>query len=221
MTLTDVKNHINKAVSNNDATIKIGFATISQQAMHPQYGVPQLYHDQWNLIGQHLWDIKNSPEWQKEVNEEIILDIDQSKILRLNHHAKKHFKKNKQWSFLCDVPNWYKIRALKKTPRKLTRRYLLKQPDWDDWKSSEHKQLNQYESQGTFSEPCPLPDGANCLPLLWTYLIKDCGTKKARCVCNGSNKMKGSVTLRNTYAGALEQTGSRIFWAGQSIILWP
>jgi hypothetical protein len=44
-------------------------------------------------------------------------------------------------------------------------------------------------------------------------MIKDCGTKKARCVCNGSSKMKGTVTLGDTYAHALEQTGSRIFWS--------
>ena len=49
--------------------------------------------------------------------------------------------------------------------------------------------------------------------MLWTYLIKDCGTKKARCVCNGSPCLQGSVTLGPTYASALDQTGSRIFWA--------
>jgi hypothetical protein len=78
---------------------------------------------------------------------------------------------------------------------------------------SEFKQLDQYYSQGTFGKPCIQPKGANLLPLLWTYLIKDCGTKKACYVCNGSKHMTGSVTLTETYAGSLDQTGSRIFWA--------
>ena len=49
--------------------------------------------------------------------------------------------------------------------------------------------------------------------MIWVYLIKACGRKKARCVANGSPKQKGSVTLANTYAACLEQAGARIFWA--------
>ena len=37
------------------------------------------------------------------------------------------------------------------------------------------------------------------------------------CVCNGSPRQKGSVTLGDTYAASLEQTGSRIFWAATAI----
>ena len=107
--------------------------------------------------------------------------------------------------------------AIIKRPKKLTRKYLLQQDDWDDWRESEHKQLDQYHNQGTLGKPTKLPKGANLLPLLWTYLIKDDGTKKARCVCNGSPRMRGSITLANTYAGSLEQTGSRIFWATSAL----
>ena len=64
-----------------------------------------------------------------------------------------------------------------------------------------------------FSEPTPIPDDANCLPFIWTYLIKECGTKKARGVCNGSPRMKGTVTLGETYAASLDQTCAKIFWA--------
>ena len=64
-----------------------------------------------------------------------------------------------------------------------------------------------------FGEPClPLPN-SNIMPLLWTYLIKPDGTKKARCVCNGSPKIKGAITLGKTYAAVLEQSGCRLFWA--------
>ena len=78
---------------------------------------------------------------------------------------------------------------------------------------SERKQLDQYEAQNTFGPPCPPPLNANILPLLWTYIIKADGTKKARCVCNGAPSKKGSITLGATYAGSLDHTGSRLFWA--------
>ena len=106
---------------------------------------------------------------------------------------------------------------LAKKRGKLTRRKLMECDDWVDWETSEHKQLDQYDAQDTFGPPQSLPKDANVLNLLWTYLIKDDGRKKARCVCNGSKNMRGSVTLAETYAAALEQTGSRIFWAATAI----
>ena len=78
---------------------------------------------------------------------------------------------------------------------------------------SEYKQLNQYHAQGMFGEPVRPPRSCNILPLIWTYLIKSDGTKKARCVCNGSPSHRGSVTMAHTYAAALDQSGARTFWA--------
>ena len=43
------------------------------------------------------------------------------------------------------------------------------------------------------------------------------GTKKARAVCNGSKKQQGTVTLAQTYASALDQTGARVFWAAAAL----
>ena len=34
--------------------IEVGFATIQRSSMHPQLGIPQLYHNQLNVIGEHL-----------------------------------------------------------------------------------------------------------------------------------------------------------------------
>ena len=62
---------------------------------------------------------------------------------------------------------------------------------------AERKQLDQYEKQNMFGTPMDPPPNANILPFLWTYLVKDNGTKKARCVCNGSPS-KGAVTLGPT-----------------------
>ena len=64
-----------------------------------------------------------------------------------------------------------------------------------------------------FGEPCSLPQGANVLPLLWTYIYKHGTDPKARCVCNGSPARKGTVIMGETYANALEHTGLRLFIA--------
>ena len=215
-TIDEITTAIQLKITNNDTTCKIGFSTIEKQAMHPQFGIPQLYHDQLNIIGQHLWSIKNDPETNKHRLEEVAHPISPTMQATVNALGKKKLGKHRLWYLLQRLPKWYKIAALKKR-KKLTRRYLIQQPDWQDWKASEAKQLNQYEAQGTFGKPCYLPKGANLLPLLWTYLIKDCGTKKARCVCNGSPKLRGSITLADTYAGSLEQTGSRIFWSATAM----
>ena len=68
-----------------------------------------------------------------------------------------------------------------------------------------------------FDKPTKLPRNANLFHLLWTYLIKDDKTKKARCVCNGSTNMRGSVTLAETYAGSFDQVASKVFWAAAAI----
>ena len=100
-----------------------------------------------------------------------------------------------------------------KQPAKLTRKYLQQQDTWEQWREAEALQLRLYEKQKMFGKPVPRPKNSNILSLLWTYLIKTNGTKKARCVCNGNPKYKGTVTLAHTYAACLAQTGSRIFWA--------
>ena len=210
-TIDEIKALIAQARTNNTCnTINIGFATLTKQSMHPQYGIPQLYHDQMNIIGQHLWDIRQSnPQDGTEIPA-----IPLATLKNLTHNMKRAGK-NRLWSMIKHLPNWKKIKSLKN--KKLTRRILKEREDWKDWNSSEFKQLDQYLTQNTFGKPVSLPKGANLLPLIWTYLIKDCGRKKARCCCNGSPNMKGSVTLGETYAGSLDQTGARIFWAATAI----
>ena len=105
------------------------------------------------------------------------------------------------------------ISKAQSTPR-FTRRFLKQQKDWDEWLNAEFKQHDDYEQQNMFGSPCWLPKGANVLPFYWDYKRKAIsGQYKARCVVNGAPTQKGSVTLAQTYAAALEQPGARIFWA--------
>ena len=96
---------------------------------------------------------------------------------------------------------------------RLIQAFLKKQTDWMDWSFSELKQLNEYYTQGMFNGRFLCPSRCNVLLLIWTYLIKSDGTKKARCVYNGSPSHYGPVTLAHTYATALNQSGARTFWA--------
>ena len=216
--MNDIDKIFKRIRTDNQHQFKIGFSTIKKQAMHPQLGVPQLYHDQMNIIGKHLWDIAHDPLWSTENDQEIAFPMTPKRASKIVHLLRRKLGKDNYWSLIKQLPKWYKLATIKKSRRsKLTRRFLIQQEDWPDWQKSEHKQLNQYEQQNTFGLPCQLPQGSNLLPLLWTYMVKDCGTKKARCVCNGSSKMKGTVTLGDTYAGSLEQTGSRIFWSATAL----
>jgi hypothetical protein len=73
--------------------------------------------------------------------------------------------------------------------------------------------LDQYREQGMFSAPLPLPSNANALRMLWTCILKICGTRKSRLVCNGKPRQKGTVTLGHTYTNSLEAASERLFWA--------
>ena len=43
-------------------TIPINFATIDRQAIHPVLDVPQIYHDQINIVAAHLNDIAQNTQ---------------------------------------------------------------------------------------------------------------------------------------------------------------
>jgi hypothetical protein len=49
----DIKQHIKKCIDMKESAVKIGFSTIEKQALQPQYGILQLYHDQMNIIGKY------------------------------------------------------------------------------------------------------------------------------------------------------------------------
>jgi dUTPase len=149
---------INKAAK-NDEEVTIQMGLIEKMNLHPSEGVPIVYQDQIQTIGRHLHEIKEDAWFDQENNKEHFdAYIEQhSKVLEPNIKAAKGI-----------------LPKSKSRRHKLTRRKLRMLPDdeWKIWKESEHKQLQQYEDQQTFGKPCPLPPGANCLPLLWTYLKK-------------------------------------------------
>ena len=206
----DVKQIIRECRDKGDSSITIHFALIDTIAIHTEKGLPQMFYDQLNVVGKHLFELRHDPAYNKDFARIIGLDrIDDDQLTDANRKILEDLHQI--------IAHKLDSTDLAKRRTKLTRRKLQQCDDWNDWLMSEHKQLDQYYDQNTFGQPQFLPNGANVLNLLWTYLIKDDGRKKARCVCNGSKKMRGSVTLAETYAAALEQNGARIFWAAVAL----
>ena len=174
---------VKNAFKNCPKVVTLQFKTTSQPPLHPETGTTQITFDQFVSIAEHHQAIRQ--------NETVITPVDPDDIdPAINHgpHTSVH---------------------------SLTRGKLVKQEDWEDWEKAEKTQLDLYETQNMFSKPTKLPNehGLNVLAMIWVYLIKTCGRKKARCVANGNPRQKGSITLANTYAACLEQAGARIFWA--------
>ena len=207
-TIDEIKDAIQKhRTIGEESDIEIQFATIDRQAMQPQMGIPQVYQDQMNIIGQHLWEIQNDPDWSERVNNAM------PAMEALNRNDTVFTKNDKAQMHHAGM----QINSVKVTGKKLTRKRLKAQKDWHEWQASEWKQLDAYRDQDMFDNPEPRPRGVNLLNMLWCYLVKDDGRKKARCVCNGSKRMQGTVTLAETYAASLDQTASRVFWAATAI----
>ena len=173
--------------------------------MHPQDGIPQLHFDQLCVISRHHYEARTGERFFQTVEPGIP-----------SHHTVEMNKLDTSKSpelLLKDVERHLEA------GHKFTRRQLLKRDDWIDWNSSEFKQLNQYETQNMFNNPEKLPLGKklNILPMIWNYLVKTCGTKKARCVADGSPRQSGAITLAHTYAACLEQPAARLFWGAAAL----
>ena len=143
-----------------------------------------LYFDQLSTIARHLDNIKTLRD--KDTTKPID-KIDKSTPQQQRYLSKilKTFQTHGTIQAVKSI-----IPKNRRAANRLTRRKLKNMPTWKEWRSSEHKQLDQYQDQGMFGKPCKLPPDANVLDLLWTYVIKTDGTKKARCVCNGQPRFK-------------------------------
>ena len=175
--------------------------------MHHDEDIPMLYFDQLATIAKHLDSIKYDTTISETKNlQKANTTINETKsyFIKMLDAMAKHGTLKSAKAILPKN---------RRSSTKLTRRKLKMLDTWHEWKQSEMKQLNQYHDQNMFGSPCPLPIGANVLDLIWTYAVKDDGTKKARCVCNGQPRFKGTVIFGYTFAKMLDHVASRIFWA--------
>lgn len=89
---------------------------------------------------------------------------------------------------------------------------IRQRSDLHEWKDKHYKMLNDYHKQDMFGKPMQKPPNANVHHMLWRYIIKQDGTKKAQMVCDGSPR-QGTITLGHTYANSLMAASERMFWA--------
>lgn len=190
-------------VKKNDTVhIKIGIQ--DRVPMHDDEGIPIMYFDQLLYISQHLNQIKYD-----RINEKI--NPSETKIPPSTAKLAKAIKQMNIKGIMATLHGILPKSKMKS--KRLTRNKLKNTPQWNQWKMSEWKQLDQYWEQKMFGEPCILPPNANVLSLLWCYNVKDDGTLKARMVCNGKPSDHNTVIFGYTYAKSLDHVGSRIFWA--------
>ena len=79
---------------NGDTSTTITFSTIERTAMHPQFGVPQIHHDQLNIIAAHLQEIKEDVNTQRfNNNSDVILPT-------VNKLTRRKLKETNEW------PHW-------------------------------------------------------------------------------------------------------------------
>jgi dUTP pyrophosphatase len=179
-TRADLEESIHQHRDSHIKTMTITFGTINPVALHPQTGNPQIHQDQLNAVQKVLLNIKHQCQREEEPR-----------------HPPT------PCSTVATLPT---PSANTDTNPELSQTFTLKQlkqrSDWQEWRASQFKELQQYADQDMFGAPEPLPTGANALHLLWTYVLKVNGTKKARCVCNG-NRNRGAVTLGHIFANAL------------------
>ncbi len=204
-----IKRHIQQHRHFQEPTVDIRFATPTKPAI-AENGQPQLFHDQMTIVADHLHQLDNGPAWREDAKT-MLDNQDQSTFATISKFL--YNDSSKISDVKISTANSLSTSKTIKQQNKLTRKSIEKRDDFNLFLASEKKQLDQYQAQDTFGKPQKLPKGANLLRLLWVYVLKDDGTRKARCVCNGAPNMAGSVTLAQTYAAALDQTGARLFWA--------
>ena len=215
----DIENAITKAKTKELKTITISFITSTPIPINPSSGVPSLYYDQMQNITKILQTMQSPTD----------ISITSDGTTNIHHDSStfNYDEINDKFDPIHElIPEPTILNAIVrhvqslatteksiKKKKKLTRRYLKTLSNWKDWQNAEYTQLDLYHKQNMFKAPVARPKNSNILNLLWAYKIKDDGTLKARCVCNGNPRRKGTVTLDHTYAACLEQPGSRVFWA--------
>ncbi len=94
--------------------------------------------------------------------------------------------------------------------QRLTRSKLIKQDNWAKWKASEYTQLDQYDAQGMFGEPCYVTSDDAVFNLVWTYAIKEVEKQmKAWCTCDRLPHSGQVRILDYTYANCVDQTSTK------------
>jgi hypothetical protein len=168
--------------------VQCTFATITYHGLHPTTSSLTLYYDQLNVIAQHL-----QAAYPKQLSTNMAIPPAPNIIRQVNAPTGTD-------PATTDLGKTFTLKELRK------------RTDWPEWRKARYKMLDSYHEQGMFSEPISAPANSNIHHMLWRYVLKLCGTRKARMVCDGSPR-QGTITLGHTFANSLDAPSERLFWA--------
>ena len=185
----DLQQAIHKARQTKQIKLHVTFATEQRHGIHSVDGNLSMYFDQMNACAKHILAAdmefkKQQDQLQQPPSEPIIRHADSSHTAPPDPDLGKFF----------------------------TKKQLMNRTDWEDWRKSQWKQVDQYETQGMFGDPQELPSSSGASFMHWTYCMKMDGTKKARMVCDGARN-RSATSVGHTYANSLDAPSERLFWA--------
>ena len=203
------------ARKNKQFKVKCVFATEKKYGTHPIEGSLNIYFDQINSFSKHIHeadqeyfktrDQQASKAWHEYVEDDgdsTNLDA----IIRTVNQAKPTSDMTDQRLYdPADDPELGKF---------FKKKEIKSRPDYEEWRQSCFKQLDQYNTQGMFSDPMELKRGDGASYMHWTFCKKMDGTKKARLVYDGARN-RSMTTLGHTYANSVDAQVNDYFGRSQ------
>jgi len=203
-TVDEVINVISNARKDKLFKLQGTFATEKCYGVHPIDGNLTLYFDQMDAFAKHVYAADQEHRERLRQN----MDSDELTIRQMQNNILNSLQEPAPLPKPPEPPPTINPDLGKS----FTLKQLLKREDYPEWKQSQYKQLDQYETQGMFGEPMQMPTGTGASFMLWTYMIKMCGTKKARMVFDGARNRE-YTTSGYTYANSVDAPSERLFWA--------
>lgn len=195
----------------------IEFATATGITHHPTEGSLHLFYDQLNVIAAHLRQYSSMATGHQGTSQQAPHAMPNKTPITAHITAPSEEPArapSRAYNATDEGPaTVHSAQAVDPDlGQAFTWRQIKQRPDLAEWKTKRYKMLDDYHQQGMFSAPMKKPKNANVHHMLWRYLIKQDGTKKARMVCDGSPR-QGTITLGHTYANSLMAASERMFWA--------
>ena len=151
-----------------------------------------IYHDQLSAFAQHVYAAEKEHRAQIHKQNEGLGPPNDDTIKVVTDSPPTEQQDS-------EMGNFFKLKQLKD------------RDDWPIWQQARYKQLNQYEAQGMFSDPLALPTDCSASFMLWTFVFKMDGTKKARMVCDGARN-RTATSLGHTSVNSLNAPSECLYW---------
>ncbi len=215
-TIQEVEQAVQSAKQRKQFKLQCTFATEKRYGSHPVEGSLNLYFDQINAFSKHAYEADKAFQEEKGIDNKSVWCEYQEDDSDCNLDAIRRMcqREDEQQAKVQNMADQriYDPADDPELGRFFKKKEILARPDYPEWQQSCFKQLDQYHTQGMFSNPMALPKGCGASYMHWTFLKKMCGTKKAWLVYDGARN-RSMTTLGHTYANSVDAPSERLFWA--------